>query len=179
MPRHHRRATRSRRCAARPESPGRCRSARRGGRPRSGSPGRVRQRSPGCRPGGLDEHGSLADRDAVRPFRSCAAADCPFGENSRHRNRRPSLATPMRVACDDADLRRTPHGSGPQPPPSRHAREDLQPPVERQRRVAPGAVASGGRGNDNPGAQRQGKGRTWRRDPGPCNRQTTRTSTDS
>jgi hypothetical protein len=35
----------------------------------------------------------------------------------------------MRVACDDADLWRTPHGSGPHPPPSRHAREDLPPPL--------------------------------------------------
>jgi hypothetical protein len=29
-----------------------------------------------------------------------------------------AAASPMRVACDDADLRRTPHGSGPHPPPS-------------------------------------------------------------
>jgi hypothetical protein len=34
-------------------------------------------------------------------------------------------------------------------------------------RVAPGAVAAGDRRNDNPGAQRQGQGRAWRRDRGP------------
>src|SRR4029453_19294541 len=60
------------------------------------------------------------------------------------------------------------NGSGPQPPPSRHARKDLPPPLERQPRVAPGAVAAGGRRDDHPGAQRQGQVRARRRDPGPA-----------